>query len=69
MKVVISGSKYPDKRSMGFPFDRTTSHATVEDLVNEIPNRQVYQTLCKFFMYKLQVLSAPQFFQPYQLII
>ena len=29
---------YPDKRPMGFPFDRTTTFNNIESIVNEVPN-------------------------------
>jgi hypothetical protein len=32
------GSPYPDKRPMGFPFDRVTTFVDVKDLASPLPN-------------------------------
>ena len=37
-----SGRLYPDKKPMGFPFERSFSYKTLTDLVKEVPNRWVF---------------------------
>ena len=43
-----TGSSYPDKRPMGFPFDRELSFATLEKMVADVPNSSAVEVKIKF---------------------